>query len=319
MSKWYEEELEPGLRAQYGLKKILHSGQSKFQTVDIVDLEPFGRTLLVDGLIQSSQIDEYVYHEALVHPALLSHPCPKSVFIGGGGEGSTAREVLRHATVERCLMVDIDEDVVKFCRENLPENAAAWTDPRFELVIADAKATLENSPTNFDVIIMDLDDPLEGGPCYQLYSVEFYQTVKRKLNPGGIFITQSGQAGITRHHLVWSPVYSTLKQVFPAVKAYTQAVYSFLDEWGWNIVSTDESISPLLLSPEEVDKRIAARIKGEMKFLDGESYTGLYCLSKKHRQTLAAETAVLSIEKGTFAVMHSQGLCVAEAGSAEVS
>ena len=172
MSKWIEEELEPGLRVMYGLKEQLRSSTSKFQTVDVVDLEPFGRTLLIDGLIQSCQVDEFVYHESLVHPALLSHPCPKSVYIGGGGEGSTAREVLRHSTVERCVMVDIDEDVVSFCRENLPENSEAFKDSRLELVIDDAKAVLEQSPTGFDIIIMDLDDPLEGGPCYQLYTVE---------------------------------------------------------------------------------------------------------------------------------------------------
>jgi len=309
MSKWIEEELEPGLRISYGLKELMHSGRSKWQTVDVVDLEPFGRTLLIDGLIQSCQVDEYVYHESLVHPALLSHPCPKSVYIGGGGEGSTAREVLRHNTVERCVMVDIDEDVVKFCRENLPENTEAFADSRLELIIDDAKAVLEQSTTGFDVIIMDLDDPLEDGPCYQLYTVEFYQMCKRKLNPGGVFVTQSGQAGVKRHHLVWSPVHSTLKQVFPAVRAYNQAVYSFMDEWGWNVAFADADMGTLL-DPEQVDDRISRRIKGELKFLDGESYRGLFCLSKAHRKTLASEKSILSREKGTFSFMHSQGLCV---------
>ena len=161
MSKWIEEELEPGLRVSYGLKKVLSSCESKWQTVDVVDLECFGKSLMIDGLIQSCTVDEFVYHESLVHPALLAHPCPKSVYIGGGGEGSTAREVLRHSTVERCVMVDIDEDVVRFCREHLPENSEAFADPRLELIIDDAKAVLEKS-SGFDVIIMDLDDPLEG-------------------------------------------------------------------------------------------------------------------------------------------------------------
>ena len=311
MSKWIEEELEPGLRVSYGLKDILHSGKSKFQTVDVVDLQPFGRSLLIDGLIQSCQVDEFVYHECLVHPALLSHPCPKTVYIGGGGEGSTAREVLRHSSVERCVMVDIDADVVRFCRENLPENAKAFADPRLELVIDDAKAVLEQSPTGFDVIIMDLDDPLDGGPCYQLYTVEFYEMCKRKLNPGGVFVTQSGQAGITRHHLVWSPVYSTLKQVFPAVRAYNQHVYSFLDEWGWNMAFVDPGMAQLP-DKEQVDARIAERIKGELRFLDGESFQGVFCLTKAHRRTLATENRVLSREKGTFSFMHNQGLCIAK-------
>lgn len=313
MSKWIEEELEPGLRVHYGLKKELRSSTTKWQTVDVVDLEPFGRTLLIDGLIQSCQVDEFVYHESLVHPALLSHPCPKSVYIGGGGEGSTAREVLRHNTVERCVMVDIDPDVVKFCRENLPENSEAFADSRLELVIDDAKAVLEQSATGFDVIIMDLDDPLEGGPCYQLYTLEFYKMCLSKLNPGGIFVTQSGQAGVKRHHLVWSPVNATLRQVFPAVRAYNQAVYSFMDEWGWNIAFSDPGMGALL-EPDQVDVRIAERIKGgadALTFLDGESYRGLFSLSKVHRKTLAEEKRVLSRERGTFATMHSQGLCVA--------
>ncbi len=181
MSKWIEEELEPGLRVSYGLTSIVNTARSKWQTVDVVDLEPFGRALMIDGLIQSCQVDEFVYHESLVHPALLSHPNPKSVYIGGGGEGSTAREVLRHKSVERCVMVDIDADVVRFCRDNLPENADAFADPRLELVIDDAKAVLEASESNFDVIIMDLDDPHEDGPCYQLYTCEFYEMCKARL------------------------------------------------------------------------------------------------------------------------------------------
>jgi len=318
MSKWIEEEIEAGLRVHYQLNQILDTSQSKFQTVDLVDLKPFGRALMIDGLIQSSQSDEFVYHEALVHPALLAHPNPRTVYIGGGGEGSTAREVLRHRSVERCVMVDIDEDVVRFCRDHLPENTKAFNDSRLDLIIDDAKAVLEKSPTNFDVIIMDLDDPLEGGPCYQLYTTEFYRMVKAKLNPGGLFVTQSGAAGIKQHGLVWSPVHNTLRKVFPAVAAYNQAVYSFLDEWGWNLASEDPTLA-IPLTPEEVDSRIADRIDGELRFLDGESYRGLFCLSKQHRRTLAQEKKVLSLEQSSFSFMHNQGLCVAEKGGTKVA
>merc|ERR1719230_321586 len=181
MSKWLEENIEEGFRVQYKVERTLGSATSEFQHVDVMDLEPFGRTLVIDGLMQSCRVDEFVYHECLVHPAMLFHPNPKNVYIGGGGEGSTAREVLRHKSVEKCVMVDID----------------------------DAKAWIEKSDMKFDVIIMDLDDPLEGGPCYQLYTTEFYKTIKSKLNPGGILVTQSGQAGIEQHHLVFSPINRT--------------------------------------------------------------------------------------------------------------
>jgi len=313
-----EEELEPGLRCQYRLKQILASTKSQWQNVDMVDIECFGRTLVIDGLIQSTQCDEFVYHECLVHPAMLCHPNPKNVFIGGGGEGSTAREVLRHKSVEKCVMVDIDGDVVKFCRDHLPENTEAFKDPRLELIIDDAKVRMENTPIKFDIIIMDLDDPLEGGPCYQLYTTEFYETIKSKLNPGGILVTQSGQAGIKQHHLVFSPIHNTIKQVFPKVIPFNQAVYSFMDEWGWQLGLTDTSIDPIAFSIEEVDNRIKTRINGELKFLDGVSWRGIWALSKKHRATLAKETTVMSVKGNVHCFMHNPGVkTIAEQGDAE--
>eukprot|EP00659_Diplonema_papillatum_P006971 gene6971-10730_t len=140
MAKWIIEDLEDGLRFQYKLDTILASKQSKFQQVDVCDTQAFGRILIIDGLIQSSQLDEFVYHESLVFPAMLAHKTgPKTVFIGGGGEGSTAREVLRFKCVEKCVMVDIDGDVVDFCKEHLPENKEAFADPRLELIIDDCK------------------------------------------------------------------------------------------------------------------------------------------------------------------------------------
>jgi len=309
MSKWLEENIEPGLRAMYKVEKTLGSTVSKFQSVDLVDLECFGRSLVIDGLLQSCRVDEFVYHECLVHPAMLLHPNPKSVYIGGGGEGSTAREVLRHKSVERCVMVDIDEDVVRFCREHLEENHAAFADKRLELVIDDAKAWLERSDSKFDVIIMDLDDPLEGGPCYQLYTTEFYAMLKTKMNPGATLVTQSGQSGIKAHHLVFSPINRTLRSVFSNVVAYNQAVYSFLDEWGWNLALTEEGApAPASLSEEEVDRRIAERVEGELQFLDGVSWRGIWALSKRHRKTLAAETTVMSTSGNTHCFMHNAGV-----------
>jgi len=308
MSKWIEEELEEGLRGMYKIKQIFASTKSKFQHVDVMELEPFGRCLMIDGLLQSTQVDEFVYHESLVHPAMLIHANPKNVYIGGGGEGATAREVLRHKSVEKCIMVDIDEDVVNFCKEHLPENKAAFADPRLTVVIEDAKKVLEESETKFDVIIMDLDDPLEGGPCYQLYTKEFYEMCKSKLAPGGVLVTQAGQAGIKRHNIVWSAVNCTLNAVFPKVLPYNQAVYSFMDEWGWHLALSDDSMKQL--SAEEVDKRIAQRIDGELTFLDGEAWQGLFSLTKVHRKTLAAETCVMT--KGTHRFMHDTGLTVAE-------
>lgn len=298
MAKMIEETLEEGLRFSYRINSILDSTQTQFQQVDVVDTVPFGRALIIDGLMQSSELDEFVYHECLVHPAMLSHPNPKTVFIGGGGEGSTAREVLRHKTVEKCVMCDIDEDVVKFCRKAMAANKEAFEDPRLVLIYDDAKKQLLDSPTNFDVIIMDLDDPVPGGPCFWLYTKDFYEQIKGKLNPGGVFVTQSSGAGVKSHSLVFSPVHNTLRQVFPKVHAYAQAVYCFADEWGYNLGFSDPSHA--LPTAAEIDERIAARITGELRFLDGQSFTRVFLLSKEVRKTLAAENRVLSKENPAF-------------------
>lgn len=286
-----EEDLEPGLRFSYTVKKVLHSCTSQFQTVQVVDTVAFGKALIIDGLMQSSDVDERTYHECLVHPALLCHPNPKTVYVGGAGEGSTVREVLKHNTVEKCVMVDIDGDVVKFCKDVLPQNAAAFADPRLEVIIDCAKKQLLEAKHGFDVIIMDLDDPLEGGPCYQLYTKEFYEMCKAKLNPGGILISQTSSGGVKAHTMVFTPVHHTLKQVFPKVHGYAQHVYSFADAWSWNLAFTDETME--LPSAEKVDELIVSRGLGDLFFLDGESFESCFKLARYLKKALAAETRVL--------------------------
>eukprot|EP00996_Jenningsia_fusiforme_P001711 NODE_2577_length_1164_cov_39.521076_g2356_i0.p1 GENE.NODE_2577_length_1164_cov_39.521076_g2356_i0~~NODE_2577_length_1164_cov_39.521076_g2356_i0.p1 ORF type:complete len:311 (+),score=87.83 NODE_2577_length_1164_cov_39.521076_g2356_i0:70-1002(+) len=298
MALWLEETLEAGLRFSYRLKKVMHSAQSKFQHVQVVETEPFGKALIIDGLIQSSDLDERIYHECLVHPAMLIHKNPRTVFLGGAGEGSTAREVLKHKTVEKCVMVDIDEDVVHFCKENLMQNKEAFADPRLELIIDDAKKQLEESAIKFDVIIMDLDDPLDGGPCYTLYTKSFYEMCKTKLNPGGVLVTQTSAAGVKTHKLVFTPVNNTLKAVFPKVLPYLQAVYSFGDEWSYNLALSDDTTE--FPSMEEVNKRIAERGLGDLFFLDGESFHRIFLLSKQVREALKAETRVLTEDAPAF-------------------
>eukprot|EP00164_Ancoracysta_twista_P001308 GFYU01001711.1.p1 GENE.GFYU01001711.1~~GFYU01001711.1.p1 ORF type:complete len:327 (-),score=150.60 GFYU01001711.1:22-945(-) len=303
MSLQIREEIEEGFHIEYDLHNVLHTSKSEFQNVGLVDSKTFGKVLILDGLMQSSEIDEFVYHELLVHPAMLQHPNPKTVYIGGGGEGCTAREVLRHKSVEKCVMVDIDQVVVDFCAKHLPTVGAAFADPRLELIVDDAKKRLEDSPIKFDVIILDLDDPIEGGPCFQLYTKSFYEMAMSKLNDGGVLVTQSGASGYTTHKkFVFTAINNTLKQVFPKVVAFNQHVWSFIDEWGWNMAYKDGNMETL--SIEEVDKRIAERINGELQFLDGESHRGAFCLSKRHRQSLAAETHVLAENNPKYMYGH---------------
>ena len=163
----------------------------------MVRSEVYGRSLLLDGKTQSTERDEHIYHESLVHPALLLHPEPRDIFIGGGGEGGTLRETLAHGTVGRVTMVDLDEQVVALCREHLPRHhQGAFDDPRATVIHTDARKYLEADSKQYDVMIMDLVNPLEGGPAYLLYTEEYYNIARARLKPGGILATQSGRQDI---------------------------------------------------------------------------------------------------------------------------
>ena len=133
-SKWLHDDINPDLVQLHSIKQVIYSGKTKFQSIDIVDTGSFGISLVLDGKIQSSEQDEFIYHEALVHPAMLSHSNPERVFIAGGGEGATLHEVLTHNTVRRVAMVDIDKEVVDICRRFLATfHRGSFNDPRAEI------------------------------------------------------------------------------------------------------------------------------------------------------------------------------------------
>ncbi|ERN11211.1 thermospermine synthase ACAULIS5 [Amborella trichopoda] len=300
---WYEEEIYDDLRWSFALNSILHTGTSEFQDIALLDTKHFGKALIIDGKMQSAEMDEFIYHECLVHPALLYHSNPKTVFIMGGGEGSTAREILKHRTIEKVVMCDIDEEVVDFCRRYLVANREAFNNRKLHLVINDARAELEKTQEKFDVIVGDLADPVEGGPCYLLYTQCFYQNIlKPKLNHKGIFVTQAGPAGVLTHKEVFSSIYNTLKNVFKYVKAYTAHVPSFADTWGW-VMASDE---PFELDAEKMDIGIGERIKGELLYLDGESFISSTTMNKSVYQSLLKETHVYTEENARFIYGHGR-------------
>lgn len=306
---FFTENVTPDLGLKMALNRILFQGKSKFQTVDIIETKQFGRTLVMDGQTQSALSDEMIYHESLVHPALMLHPNPKSVYIGGGGEFATAREVLRHKSVERCVMVDIDKLACDMCLEHLPEwNAGVMDDTRMHVAYTDAKAWLEQNPEKFDVIIMDIADPIDAGPGYKLYTKEFYSFVaKEKLNPGGILVTQSGPGA---HYNIksecMSVIHNTLKQAFSTVVPFNANVPSFGCPWGFNLATNDSSVSArkvLDMSVEIIDAKIESRLKGgaaSLRYYDGVSHKGAFGLPKCSRKDLDAEDRVMTVDNPVF-------------------
>jgi spermidine synthase len=289
---WFSDYISPDLTMLHSIKERIYSGRSKFQSVEIINTGSFGICLVLDGKIQSSEADEFIYHEALVHPAMLTHPQPERVFIAGGGEGATLREVLAHKTVKRAVMVDIDEEVVSLCRRFLPSwHQKAFDDPRTELHFVDARKYLEESSEKFDVVIIDLVDPLEQGPARMLYTQQFYQIVEQKLGPTGIMSVQAEPAE-WRNLDNFTAIASTLRNVFPIARPYQAHVPSFLGLWGF--VAASQSLDPSELTPEEIDTKISTRISKKLKSYDGLTHQAMFTIPKHIRQQLAASTRIIT-------------------------
>ncbi|MGH9204623.1 MAG: methyltransferase domain-containing protein, partial [Vicinamibacterales bacterium] len=157
---WFYDRYTPAEVHAHRAGRIIARTKTKFQDVAIQEFEHLGRVLILDGKIQSAEVDEYIYHELLVHPAMLAHPKPRRVLLCGGGEGAPLREILRHPSVESVVMVDIDAELVALCREHLPAwHAKAFDDRRVRVLHADARAFVERTDERFDVIVNDITDP----------------------------------------------------------------------------------------------------------------------------------------------------------------
>lgn len=294
---WFIEWGTPTSAHMYGVDEVLYHGRSKYQDIMVAVLKDLGKALILDGKTQSAIIDEFVYHEALVHPAMILHGSPRKVLILGGGEGATAREVLRFKTVERVVMVDIDEEVIRVAREYLPEwHRGAFDDPRLELLIMDGLKYVEEASEKFDVIIADLADPLEAGPAYKLYTKEYYERLKSLLNPGGVFVTQATSPTITTYtHAV---IYNTIKSVFKHATPYHAYVRSFDGVWGFVLAS--DSKDPASLTPEAVDAYLAANVVGENRFYEGAVHQAMFTMPKHIRKEIEKVKEVATLDNPVF-------------------
>jgi spermidine synthase len=298
-NEWFHDHVTPDMVQSYRIKEVIHSGKTRFQSIEIIESGGFGRCLILDGKIQSSEWDEFIYHEALVHPPMIAHPHPQRVFIAGGGEGATLREVFAHSSVKKAVMVDIDEEVIDTCRRLLPSwHQGSFEDSRLELRFGDAKKHLEecaNRGEKFDVVILDLPEPIEEGPAYLLHTKEFYQVVHEILATDGIISLQAGSS-FWGNHQSFTAIINTLKAVFPLVFPYDTFIPSYGGTWGFALASPKMSPPP----PPEVEKRISSRTSSGLRFYDGLTHQGLFCLPKHLREAIAAETQVITIDRPFF-------------------
>ena len=300
---WYLEHITPELTQASAVREVIHEGSTPYQRVQVLDTYPFGRMLVLDGKTQSSEADEWVYHEALVQPVMVAHDAPRRVMVAGGGEGATIREVLRHPSVEEVVMVDLDREVVDLCRRHLPRHhQGAFDDPRLSLLHEDALAYLEARRSPFDVVIIDVPDPLEGGPAYLLYTVEFYELVRSRLAPGGLMTAQAGPAGQTNVQEVFTSIAQTMARVLDRVSGSRVLVPSFGTMWGFVACGGPDAPRVGEMDPVEIDARVGARLGPALRFYDGIAHRGMFSLPKYIREAVVAETRIITREHPLYAV-----------------
>jgi spermidine synthase len=290
---WLSEYITPWDLYAHGVTKILAHCTTPYQEMYVVETGAYGKALVLDGKWQSCTGDEYLYHEGLVHPAMISYGNPRQVLILGGGEGATVREVLRWQTVERVVMVDIDGEVVEACRRYLPEmHQNAWDDPRVKIVIADALAFIRDTQHQWDVIISDLTDPIESGPAFQLFTQEHYQQVQAALAPDGFLALQAGPTAPAEMHL-HTRLVNTVKTVFPHVQSYLCHAMSFGSPLGFILASSQPfSTQP---DPNVTDQLLMQKTTGGLRLVDGETLLGMLQTPKHIKDAIARETEIYTL------------------------
>lgn len=258
MNENYYKEITPaGFGIAIKVKEVLFSDQSPFQKVEIIDTDSsLGKILTLDDLMMTTEGDEHFYHEMISHIPMMNHKCPKSVLVIGGGDGGTVREVLKHNTVEKVVLCEIDGMVIDACKKYLPTIAGKLDDSRVEILVQDAIEYIKDKENEFDVVLIDSTDPM--GPGEGLFTEEFYTNVKKSLKKGGIVAAQSESPVVNKEEI--KKMYTLLKKVFPITSTYTSPIPTYPGGyWAWAFCS--EEIKPLSYIDEQRCEEITKTCK----------------------------------------------------------
>jgi len=220
---WLTEDERENLKVSYRIREVVFAQDSPVQNIMILDSYDFGRMLVLDGVVQTTSIDGYIYNELIAHVPLNFHPNARNVLIIGGGDLGAAREVAKYPNIEQIDLVEIDELVVKVCKEYLPEVSGNLSDPRVNFLYQDGVKFVQNIQDQYDVIIVDSSDPV--GPAQQLFELSFYKDLYRALREDGLMVCQS-QSPIF-HQDILTQTYKHIQSLFPVTKLYTAIVPTY--------------------------------------------------------------------------------------------
>ena len=276
MTEWLNEALYPDWGQRFRVVRTLAHVRSPYQDIQVVESASHGRILVLDGALQITEADEFVYQEMLAHVPLLAHGAARRVLIIGAGDGGVLRRVLQHRGVERAVMVEIDGEVIRLSREHLPGiGGDAWTDPRAEIIVGDGIAYVAAAaPGSFDVIIVDSTDPVGVGEA--LFTDAFYAGCARVLSADGLVVNQCGVPFMQPGELRETSVRRA--RSFPHVSAYVAAVPTYVG--GLMTLGLAAKTSGLDRVPSGTirDRAAAAGILGTTRYWTPEIHAGAFNL-----------------------------------------
>ncbi len=260
----------------------LGTRRTRFQDLAIYETPQYGKIFRLDGYNMTSEREEFVYHENLMHPALTAHAAPKKVLIIGGGDGGSSEEALKHPSVEQVTMVEIDADVIEVAKEHFGAvHRGVFDNPKLRVLIDDGMRFVRETPERFDLIALDLNDPM--GPAEALYSTAFFQQLRQTLAPGGALTLHIG-APVARPDRV-AELAQRLNGVFRIVRPYTMYIPLYGALWAMAVCS--DKLDPKSFTADEIDRRIEARKLQDLGFYNGETHEGVFALPNFVRDLVA--------------------------------
>lgn len=268
--------------------RLLAETRSRWQHIEIFEHPLFGRLMRIDGCFMTSERDEFFYHEPMVHLPACAHPGVRRALVVGGGDGGTAKELLKLPSIKHVTLCEIDEEVIHMARQWLPAvHRGALDDPRLHLQLGDARQFMQDTDQRFDQIVLDLTDPF--GPAALLYTVEFYQACRRILEPGGVLSLHLGSPIHLQESM--ARIHASLRAVFPIVRPYLQYVplYGTL----WCMAMASDTTDPATLTPDDVDRHLKGRNIADLRLYNGQTHQALLAQPNFVRELLAQDAAPL--------------------------
>ncbi len=267
--EWLNPDSAFGFRARRRLETV----RSPYQTVEVFDTPQFGKLFRLDGCYMTSEKDEFFYHEPMVHAAALPHPAPRSALVVGGGDGGSSEELLKHPTMQRVVMAELDAEVIRVARQHLNAvHRGVFDDPRLSVQLGDGFEFVRHTQERFDLVVLDLTDP--DTPAHRLYTPEFFRLVRQVLAPGG---------AMTLH--IGSPVFQgdrvartvrDLRSVFGCVRPFGLYVPLYGAYWGMAVAS--DTLDPLALDEAAIAARLAERALPDLRYSHAAVHRALFAL-----------------------------------------